>query len=120
MASKPRFRSTIKGGATAVALGDLDGDGHLDLVVAGSQAVTNQYGLFIFKGNGKAEWTEYRTNLPLEELQFIWGVALADVNRDDIPDLVVATGESLVRGKDESLPRMQVWINQYHKASVKP
>ena len=118
--AKPRFRSTIKGGATAVALGDLDGDGHLDLVVAGSQAVTNQYGLFIFKGNGKAEWTEYRTNLPLKKLQFIWGVALADVNRDGMPDLVVATGESLVRGKDESLPRMQVWINQYHKASVKP
>jgi len=117
----PTFRSSIKGGATALALGDLDGDGHLDLVVGGSRAVTNQYGLFVFQGNGKAAWTEFRTNLPLNELKFVWGVALADVNGDGVPDLAVTTGESPVkREKSETLPRMQVWINQYHKATPKP
>jgi hypothetical protein len=118
----PPFQSSIKEGATALALGDLDGDGHLDLVVGGSQSVTNQYGLFVFRGNGKAEWTELQgTNLPLTELTFIWGAALADVNGDGMLDLAVTTGEPPVkRRKSEPLPRMQVWINQYRKGPPKP
>ena len=116
----PPFRSRIKGGATALALGDLDGDGHLDLVVGGNQSLTSQFGLFVFRGNGKAEWTELRTNLPLNELTFIWGIALADVNGDGVPDLAVTTGDTPAKLKNESLPRMQVWLNQYHKATPKP
>jgi hypothetical protein len=118
----PPLQTSIKGGATALALGDLDGDGHLDLVVGGSQSVTKQYGLFVFRGNGKAEWTELQeTNLPSKELTFIWGVALADVDGDGLPDLAVATGESPVkRQKSETLPRMQVWLNQYRKGSPRP
>jgi FG-GAP-like repeat len=118
----PPLHSSIEGGATALALGDLDGDGHLDLVVGSSQSVTNRYGLFVFRGNGKAEWTELQgTNLPLRELTFIWGVALADVDGDGLPDLAVTTGEAPgKRQKSEPLPRMQVWINQYRKGSPKP
>lgn len=118
----PPLQSSIKGGAMALGLADLDGDGHLDLVVGGRQSVTNRYGLFVFRGNGKAEWTELQgTNLPLRELTFIWGVALADVNGDGVPDLAVTTGEGPgKRQKSEPLPRMQVWINQYRKGSSKP
>ena len=118
----PPLQSSIKGGATALALGDLDGDGHLDLVVGGSQSETNEYGLFVFRENGKAEWTELQgTNLPLRELTFIWGIALADVDGDGLPDLAVTTGDARgKRQKSEPLPRMQVWINQYRKGSPKP
>ncbi|MGH6813223.1 MAG: FG-GAP repeat domain-containing protein [Methylocella sp.] len=118
----PPLQSSIKGGATAVALGDLYGDGHLDLVVGGSLSVSDRYGLFVFLGNGKAEWTELLgTNLPSKGLPFIWGLVLADVNGDGVPDLAVTTGESPVkRKKNEPLPRMQVWLNQYHKGSPKP
>jgi hypothetical protein len=117
----PPLHSSIKGGATAVALGDLDGDGHLDLVVGGRQSVTAQYGLFVFQGNGKAQWTQLRTNLPLNGLKFIWEVTLADVNGDGEPDLAVNTGDSPIkRQKNEPLPRMQVWLNQHRKEGQKP
>ncbi|MGH6834024.1 MAG: FG-GAP repeat domain-containing protein [Methylocella sp.] len=118
----PPLQSSIKGGATALALGDLYGDGHLDLVVGGRpSSESNQYGLFVFRGDGKAGWTELQTNLPLKGLPFVWGVALADVNGDGMPDLAVTTGEAPgKRQKSEPLPRMQVWINQYRKGSTKP
>src|SRR5262249_7957070 len=77
----PRPQS-IKAGATAVALGDLDGDGHLDLVVGGRKSDTAQNGLFVFLGNGRAGWTDVRTDLPSDELTFIWGISLADVDGD--------------------------------------
>jgi hypothetical protein len=86
-------------------------------MVGNSQSESNQYGLFAFQGNGKAEWTELeRTDLPLNELPFIWGIALADVNGDGMPDMAVTTGRSPTkRDKSEKLPRMQVWINQFRK-----
>ena len=130
-------------GADAVALGDLDRDGHLDLVVAGPSGDTVQAvlgtddrtrgtrdidrGLVVFRGNGKAEWTEVaETNLPGRGYPTVWGITLGDVNGDGALDLVVATHDypTLARQRGAGRapgprpprsrptgPQLQVWIN---------
>jgi hypothetical protein len=123
-ASSPALES-LAGGATAAALGDLDGDGHLDLVVGGRPTVRDTAGVFVFLGNGKADWREVRTGLPSSDYPFIWGITVGDVTRDGAPDVVVATGftaEPLRRpGKPRATqpattptsrgPQLQAWIN---------
>jgi hypothetical protein len=116
--STPPMQSSIRAGAMAVALGDLNGDGHLDLVVGGSSSIRDDYGLFVFSGDGRAEWTELpQTDLPEKGLTFIWGLAIGDINRDGSPDLAVTTGGlAIKRPKGESLPRIQVWLNGFHRS----
>ena len=110
---------SMTGGAKSVALGDLDRDGHLDMVIGGRQSANADYGLFILRGDGKGGWTELQnTNLPTTGLPPIWGIALGDVNGDGLLDLAVTTGALPVeRQTNEPLPRMQVWLNRYHKES---
>jgi hypothetical protein len=110
------------GGAKAVALGDLDGDAHLDLVVGGRLAKQDtDYGLFALRGDGKGGWTEFTgTNLPGAGLPVVWGVSLGKINGDGLPDLAAATGTGGFAGKQEDskpgekiLPLIQVWVNQH-------
>ncbi|MBU2634142.1 MAG: VCBS repeat-containing protein [Nanoarchaeota archaeon] len=73
-----------------VTLGDVDGDGSLDLVVGSPQWVK------YFKGNGEGRFTEQQTivipsNTPYNDARSGVGVTLGDVDGDGSLDLVVGS-----------------------------
>lgn len=124
----------IKGGARAVALADLDRDGHLDAVACALKEAGygNVFGLFVARGSGKGSWTEVSTpDLPSKGLSINWGIGIGDFNKDGLPDLAVSTGgvvpepvppqllgklkEKFTIEPELPLPRMQVWLNQWGK-----
>jgi hypothetical protein len=77
-----------------IALGDVDHDGCLDLVVGGNatgRIGDNAYGLFLFTGDCRGTWTlQPHSGLPSEGLTLSRGIALADLNHDGFLDIVVA------------------------------
>ena len=75
----------VAGAAFGVALGDVDGDGKLDMVVAdfGSSSVT------LFLGNGSGGFTAHSTPIPSSADIAAYSVSLADVNGDGILDMVL-------------------------------
>lgn len=87
--------TTIDG--TALAVGDLDGDGKLDVVIITSQGDGNRghqhrvdgtYGVLFGNGNGT-----FRISSSFDTLGFYpQGFAIADMNRDSLPDLLVVNG----------------------------
>lgn len=95
----------LKGGARAVALCDLDGDGNLDLLIGGRKSsirgneqnpatFQDPHGVFVRFGDGKGGWVEGPPGMGLPEVgvEVIWGIACVDVSRDGRPDIVVTTG----------------------------
>lgn len=99
----PRWRKAIEGiipmNALGVALGDLDKDGHTDLVVAGKanlEEIGGVYGVFPFLGDGRGNWKLVEnTGLPADGRERTWGVALPDIDQDGVLDIAVAFGDVL-------------------------
>jgi hypothetical protein len=91
----------LTGAAPGLALGDVDQDGHPDILAGGSVSgeLRRGYGLFWFRGDGKGGWRLVReSGLPAQGLPFPDSLALADLDRDGVPELI-----SLHGGADGSI-----------------
>jgi hypothetical protein len=75
-----------------VAAGDLNGDGKIDLV-AGNDTTDASLSLLLQDPGTPGSFGTPQT-LPLVGITGAWGVAIADLNQDGLPDLVVTAGSS--------------------------
>src|ERR1035441_9953631 len=73
-----------------VVAADLDGDGKQDLIVAFVQpGDTPVSSLMVLRGDGKGSFQQL-ASYPLATINFLGFTVVADVNRDGIPDVIVA------------------------------
>lgn len=83
--------------ALGVAVGDLNNDGHADVIATGKIHLTEiggVYGVFPYFGDGTGKWRlDLGTGLPSTGRERTWGVGLADIDRDGVLDVAVAFGD---------------------------
>jgi hypothetical protein len=93
----PDVFEQMVGGAQGLAAGDLDQDGHLDLVVSGRMKMEGGMirGVFALRGDGTGggAWDYLaHSGLPETGLGGMAGVGLADINNDGWLDVAACTG----------------------------
>jgi hypothetical protein len=126
----PDVMPPLRGGSTSIAAGDLDGDGHVDLVTGGRLSAHGQYGVFVLRNDGKGGWIPLKTELAEDGEQVVWGLALADINKDKRLDIIATAGGAMGAGNQQAgkpakladnspegiplpaYPHIQVWLNQ--------
>jgi hypothetical protein len=117
----------MRGGAYGLALGDLDGDDRLDIVVSGRLKVEGGYvrGVFALHGTPDGSW-QFVSNsgLPSTGLGKTTGVAIGDINGDGVADIAACSGLKI-----ESVPgprkpviaaHMMVWVGAMGPGASEP